>query len=160
VNDNLRREAASRGIDADRLVFAERIAYAEYLSRLRLADLFLDTLPFNAGATASDALWAGVPLLTCVGDAFAARMAGSLLRAAGMPELITFSTEEYESKALELARSPEKLRGVRLQLTQNRRTMPLFDTDRFTRHLEAAYEEMWMRHESGSPPSGFSVRRG
>jgi predicted O-linked N-acetylglucosamine transferase (SPINDLY family) len=159
VNDNLRREAASRGIDADRLVFAERIAYAEYLSRLRLADLFLDTLPFNAGATASDALWAGVPLLTCAGDAFAARMAGSLLRAAGVPELITFSTEEYESKALELARSPEKLRGVRQRLTQNRRTMPLFDTGRFTRHLEAAYEEMWRRHESGSPPSGFSVHR-
>jgi protein O-GlcNAc transferase len=100
-----------------------------------------------------------VPLLTCAGEAFAARMAGSLLRAAGVPELITFSGEEYESKALELARSPQQLRGLRQRLAQNRRTMPLFDTERFTRHLEAAYEEMRLRHESGTAPAGFSVRQ-
>jgi protein O-GlcNAc transferase len=159
VRDNLRREAASRSIDPRRLVFAERLPYAEHLARLRLADLFLDTLPFNAGTTASDALWAGVPVLTLSGDAFAARMAGSLLRAAGTPELIACSDEEYESKAIELARSPQTLRQLRGRLAQNRGTMPLFDTARFTAHLEAAYEEMWMRMERGDEPHDFSVRQ-
>jgi predicted O-linked N-acetylglucosamine transferase (SPINDLY family) len=159
AQDRLRREARARGIDAHRLVFAGRVSYPAHLERLRLADLMLDTLPFNAGATASDALWVGVPLLTWAGEAFAARMAGSLLRAAGVPELITFSAEEYESAALELARSPEKLCRLKRRLAENRSTMPLFDTPRFTRHLEAAFEQMWMRHESGLAPSGFSVRR-
>ena len=154
---NLRREAANRGVDAGRLVFAPRLDYAEHLDRLKLADLFLDTLPFNAGATASDALWAGTPVLTQAGDAFAARMAGSLLRAAGLPELITESAADYEGKASELAQSPEKIRGLRHRLAENRATTPLFDTDRFTRHLEAAYTGMWARYESGRGPSGFAV---
>jgi predicted O-linked N-acetylglucosamine transferase (SPINDLY family) len=157
VRDNLSREAASRGIDPRRIVFAGRLPYAEHLARLKLADLFLDTLPFNAGTTASDALWAGVPVLTLSGDAFAARMAGSLLRAAGTPELIAFSAEEYFAKALDLAHSADTLRQLRGRLAQSRGTMPLFDTARFTAHLEAAYDEMWRRHERGQPPGSFSV---
>ena len=159
VRDNLCREAESRGVDPRRLVFAGRLPYAEHLARLKLADLFLDTLPFNAGTTASDALWAGVPVLTLSGEAFAARMAGSLLRAAGMPELIAGSTAEYESKAIELATSPHALRQLRGRLAQNRGTMPLFDTARFTAHLEAAYDEMRTRLERGEEPRGFSVPR-
>ena len=154
---NLRGEAAARGIDAKRLVFAERVPYAEHLGRLKLSDLALDTLPFNGGATTSDALWAGVPLVTCAGDAFAGRMAGSLLRAAGLPEMVTFSAEEYERKALELAQSPDLLQSLRRRLSKNRATAPLFDTRRFTRHLEAAYAEMWRRHECGLDPSGFAI---
>jgi len=157
VQDNLRREAASRGVDAQRLVFAARVPYPEHLSRLGLADLFLDTLPFNAGATASDALWAGLPLLTCAGDAFAARMGGSLLHAVGLPELITFSAEQYEMKAVELALRPRDLESLRRRLADNRSRAPLFDTNRFRRHLEAAYCEMWLRHASGQEPSSFSV---
>jgi predicted O-linked N-acetylglucosamine transferase (SPINDLY family) len=157
TRDNLCREAANRGIDPQRLVFAGRLPYAEHLARLKLADLFLDTVPFNAGTTASDALWAGVPVLTLSGEAFAARMAGSLLRAAGMQELITFCAADYENKALELARSPQALKRLRSHLAQNRGSLPLFDTARFTAHLEAAYDEMWMRLERGESPAGFSV---
>lgn len=157
VRANLRREAANRGIDAGRLIFAERLPYPEYLNRLALADLFLDTLPFNAGTTASDALWAGVPVLTCAGEAFAARMAGSVLRAAGLPELITLNLEDYETKALELARHPRALEALRQRLRASRGTASLFDTDRFCRHLESAYEEMWQRHRRGEEPAGFTV---
>jgi len=157
VRDNLCREAASRGIDPRRLLFAERLPYAEHLARLKLADLFLDTLPFNAGTTASDALWAGVPVLTLSGEAFAARMAGSLLRAAGIPELICSSIEEYADKALALARSADTLRRLRARLAQSRGTSPLFDTARFTAHLEDAYEQMWLRLQRGEPPRGFAV---
>jgi predicted O-linked N-acetylglucosamine transferase (SPINDLY family) len=157
VRDHLCREASSRGIDPVRLVFAERMPYREHLARLRLADLFLDTLPFNAGATASDALWVGVPVLTCAGDAYAARMAGSLLRAIGLPELITANLMQYESLALRLAAEPALLAEWRARLAANRRSTPLFDTARFTTHLEAAYLEMWRRHEHGEPPSTFAV---
>jgi len=158
VHGHLRREAAARGIDPARLVFAARLPYPEHLARLRLADLFLDTLPFNAGATASDALWAGVPVLTCAGDAYAARMAGSLLRAIGLAELVTTSLADYEALALRLAASPALLAGWRTRLAANRSCTPLFDTARFTAHLEAAYLEMWGRHERGEAPSSFAVR--
>jgi protein O-GlcNAc transferase len=158
VQGHLRREAVSRGIDPTRLVFAARLPYAEHLARLMLADLFLDTLPFNAGATASDALWAGVPVLTCAGDAYAARMAGSLLRAVGLPELVTASLADYESLALRLAAEPALRAEWRARLAANRLTMPLFDTARFTAHLETAYLEMWRRHELGEAPSTFAVR--
>jgi predicted O-linked N-acetylglucosamine transferase (SPINDLY family) len=159
VQHHLRREATSRGIDPARLVFAERVPYPEHLARLAVADLFLDTLPFNAGTTASDALWAGVPVLTCAGDAYAARMAGSLLRAVGLPELITTSLADYESLALRLAAEPTLLGAWRARLAANRCSMPLFDTARFTAHLEAAYLEMWRRHERGDAPSTFAVAR-
>jgi predicted O-linked N-acetylglucosamine transferase (SPINDLY family) len=141
---NLRREAAAREVDADRLVFAPKLpSLADHLARQRLADLFLDTLPYNAHSTAGDALWAGLPVLTCAGQTYASRVAGSLLTAIGLPELITFSLEEYEYRALHLARHPEELASLREKLRINRNTFPLFDTPRFTRHLEAAYFQMW-----------------
>jgi protein O-GlcNAc transferase len=157
VRTNLQREAQSRGVDPRRLVFATRTPYAEHLGRLRLADLFLDTLPFNAGATASDALWAGVPVLSCAGEAYAARMSGSLLRAVGLPELITDSVEQYEARATELALTPRHLSALRERLQENRARQPLFDTDRFRRHLEAAYTTMWTRQDRGERPQGFAV---
>jgi predicted O-linked N-acetylglucosamine transferase (SPINDLY family) len=157
VRDNLRREAAARGIEPARLVFAARRPYADYLSAFGLADLYLDTVPFNAGTTASDVLWAGLPLLTCSGRAFAARMAGSLLRSAGLPELITHDLAGYEVRAVELALQPARLETLRRRLQVNRLSRPLFDTARFCRHLEAAYAHMWERHRAGAGPAGFAV---
>jgi protein O-GlcNAc transferase len=157
IERNLRREAEARGISPSRLVFAPRVDYADHLARYRLADLFLDTLPFNAGATASDALWAGLPVVTCAGEAFAGRMAGSLLHAAGLPELVTHSLEDYEALALRLARDSEVHAGFRVRLAMNRTTCPLFDTDRFRRHIEAAYTTMWERWQRGEPPQDFGV---
>jgi protein O-GlcNAc transferase len=139
---NLEREAAARSVDPKRLIYANQLPYAEHLARIRLADLFLDTLPFNAGTTASDALWAGLPVLTCAGEAFAARMAGSLLTAIGLPELITYSCQDYEALALALATDPQRLHTIRAQLALNRSSYPLFDTTRFTRHLESAFLQM------------------
>jgi protein O-GlcNAc transferase len=159
VRDNLRREARSRDVDPHRLIFADRIPYDDHLARLRCADLFLDTVPFNAGTTASDALWAGVPLVTCTGKALAARMAGSLLTAVGLPELVTDSLEAYESLALDLARSPSLLADVRARLAVNRLSSPLFDSERFCRHLESAYVSMWERAERGKAPESFAVPR-
>lgn len=157
--DNLRREAHARSIHPDRLIFAERVKLDDYLARYRIADLFLDTLPFNAGTTASDALWAGLPVVTCAGNAFAARMAGSLLRAVGLPELVTDTLEQYEALAGKLASHPPLLQQIKEKLARNRLTYPLFDTDRFGRHLEAAYITMWERHQRGQPPAVFSVPR-
>jgi predicted O-linked N-acetylglucosamine transferase (SPINDLY family) len=136
---NLKKEAESRGVHSARLVFASRIAYSDYLARYRLADLFLDTFPFNAGTTASDALWAGLPLVTCSGETFASRMAGSLLGAIGIPEMITHSMTDYEALASKFARDPTFRASIKAKLDRNRLTCPLFDTERFTRHLEAAY---------------------
>jgi predicted O-linked N-acetylglucosamine transferase (SPINDLY family) len=149
LRDNLRHRARKYGVVDHRLIFAGRRAYEEHLARLQLADLFLDTLPFNAGTTASDSLWAGLPLLTCAGDVMAARMAGSLLQAVGLPELITHSVEEYESRALHLASHREELRRLRDRLGRNRHVSPLFDTGGFTRHLESAYMQM---HQSRAMP--------
>jgi protein O-GlcNAc transferase len=154
---NLRREAERRGIAPDRLVFAPSIEVADHLARQRHADLFLDTLPYNAHTTASDALWAGLPPVTCLGETFAGRVAASLLKAVGLPELITTSLEDYEALALRLARDPALLGGIRDKLLRNRDTYPLFDTARFTRHLEAAYTTMWQRYQRGEPPQAFAV---
>ena len=159
VQDNLRSEAASRGIAAERLVFANRVPYHEHLSRLRLADLYLDTLPFNGGATATDVLWAGVPLLTQAGETFAARMGGSLLRAAGLPELITDSPAQYEALALGLVQDPARLLSVRQRLADNQRTQPLFDTQSYCRYLETAYIEICARTERGESPADIDVPR-
>lgn len=154
---NLRRETEDRGIAADRLMFAPRVGYADYLTRYQVADLFLDTLPFNAGTTASDALWAGLPLVTCAGDAFAARMAGSLLNAVGLPELVTHNLQDYETVALALGRDKDRLAQVRARLSANRAACPLFDAGRFRRHIEAAYQSMWHTHLRGEPARSFSV---
>ncbi|MBV8145367.1 MAG: hypothetical protein JO184_10210, partial [Gammaproteobacteria bacterium] len=157
IIDNLRREARSRGVDAGRLVFGGKLPFREYLARYRTADLFLDTLPYNAGTTASDALWAGLPVLTCAGEALAARMGSSLLRAIGLPELITTSMQDYERLAIELGRDPARLAALRAKLAVQRESAELFDTARFTRSLEKAYLEMYERYSAGLPPAHIKV---
>jgi predicted O-linked N-acetylglucosamine transferase (SPINDLY family) len=157
VVSNLRKEASARGVAPERIVFAKPAPYAQYLSRYRIADLFLDTLPFNGGTTASDALWAGLPVLTCPGESFAARMAGSLLSTLGQRELIADSMQDYEALALRLARDPEKLSGIRRSLASVRHASALFDTDRFRRNLERAYAAMWRRCQNGELPASFDV---
>jgi predicted O-linked N-acetylglucosamine transferase (SPINDLY family) len=154
---NLRREAEAAGIASTRLVFAERVPLDRHLARHSLADLFLDTLPYNAHTTASDALWAGLPIVTCMGETFPGRVAASLLQAIGLPELVTSSALEYEQLAQRLASRPEELGPFRTKLHQNRLTFPLFDTDRFVRQLEAAYVRMWERSQAGLEPESFSV---
>ena len=155
---NLCAEAEARGVAPTRLVFADRLPlYQEHLARHRLADLFLDTLPYNAHTTASDALWAGLPVITCMGDAFPGRVGASLLRAVGLPELVTKTLVEYEELARRLASTPAELRSVREKLKKNRLTCALFDTKRFVHHIEAAYVHMRDRAERGLPPERFSV---
>ena len=154
---NLRREAEKRRVAPDRLVFAPRMKLEDHLARHRRADLFLDTLPCTAHTTASDALWAGLPLVTCLGSTFAGRVAASLLDAVGLPELIARSLEDYEALALALANDRTRLASLKSRLAQNRETFPLFDTDRFRRHIESAYATMWQRHQRGEPPAGFAV---
>jgi predicted O-linked N-acetylglucosamine transferase (SPINDLY family) len=139
------------------LVFAPRIDYADYLARYRLADLFLDTLPFNAGTTASDALWAGLPVVTCPGQTFASRMAGSLLGSIGMPEMVADSIADYEALVGKLARNPDLLTVAKSKLAQQRLSHPLFNTERFTRHIEAAYAAMHGRYQAGLPPDDIDV---
>lgn len=157
VARNLGREAAARGIDPARLVFAPRIGLDDHLARHRLADLFLDTLPYNAHTTASDALWAGVPVLTVSGEAFAGRVAASLLGAAGMPELIAASRADYEARAIALGRDGEALAQLKARLGRRRESAPLFDAERFRRHLERAFEIMAERRRRGLPPESFAV---
>jgi predicted O-linked N-acetylglucosamine transferase (SPINDLY family) len=157
AESNLRREAAARGVDAGRLVFAREAPYAEYLARYACADLFLDTLPFNGGATVSDALSTGLPVLTCAGESFSGRMAGSVLTSLGFPELVARSMEEYVATALALAAQPERLIALRRSLESQRSAHRFFDTDRYRVHLEAAYRMMWERHAAGLPPQAFAV---
>jgi predicted O-linked N-acetylglucosamine transferase (SPINDLY family) len=154
---NLKREAETRGISPQRLVFAPRADAAEHLARQRLADLFLDTLPYGAHTTASDALWAGLPVLTCLGHTFPGRVAASLLKAVGVPELITTNLTDYEDLALRLAREKETLAAVKAKLAANRDQALLFDTARFTRNLEAAYTRMWERSQRSEAPEAFAV---
>lgn len=149
---NLKNEASRRGVSAERLVFAARVPNAEHLARYQLADLFLDTLPYGAHTTASDALWAGVPVLTCAGKSFAGRVAASLLRAIDLTELVTLSHEAYEAMAVELASDPGTLAPLRHRLNQNRLTTPLFDTALFTKNIEGLYATMFHRYLSGLPP--------
>src|SRR6185437_13504920 len=145
VRANLEREAARHNIGAERLIWAGDVPLAEHLARYRAADLFLDTLPYNSHATAADALWAGLPVLTVMGEAFAGRVAASLLQAIEMPELVTNSLADYEALALALARDPARLAALKEKLARNIATTPLFDADRFTRDLETAYLKMTTR---------------
>jgi protein O-GlcNAc transferase len=155
---NLCREAEARGVSAKRLVFAARVEdRSQYLARLQLADLFLDTLHYNAHATTSDVLWAGLPILTYMGETFASRVAGSLLTAVGLPELITHSLAGYETLAVALARDPDRNSTLKKKLVDNLKAAPLFDTARFTRHIERAYATMWERAERGDRPESFAV---
>jgi predicted O-linked N-acetylglucosamine transferase (SPINDLY family) len=154
---NLQREAQARGIDANRLIFAARMPLADHLARHRLADLFIDTLPYNAHTTASDALWAGLPVLTCMGTSFAARVAASLLRTMDLPELITHTQSAFEARAIELAKAPSALGAIKSKVLAHRETSPLFDAQLFTHHIEAAYRTMQSRQQAGYPPEHFSV---
>src|SRR5208283_3586906 len=155
---NLRREAAEHGIAPERLVFAGLLPVAEYIARYRVADLFLDTLPYNAGTTASDALWAGLPVLTRMGESFPSRVAASLLTAIGLPELITTSSEDYERVAIDLANNTHTLLAIRRKLGANRLTTALFDTVRFTRNIETTYEAMCARYRAGLQPDHILLR--
>ncbi|HUN72576.1 MAG TPA: tetratricopeptide repeat protein [Steroidobacteraceae bacterium] len=157
LEGNLRREARARGVAAERIVFGARLPPDEYLARYRTADLFLDTLPYNAGTTASDALWAGLPVLTCVGQTFASRVGASLLRAVGLPELVTSSPQQYEELAVGLAGDPQRMAGIRTKLAGSLRTSALFDTAGSARHLEAAYAAMYDRYHAGLPPDDIRV---
>jgi len=154
---NLVKEIVLRGIDSSRLIFGEHLPKPEYLARYRVADLFLDTLPYNAGTTASDALRMGLPVLTCMGNSFASRVAASLLNAVNLPELITTTQEQYESLAIELATNPEKLKIIKDKLVNNLPTAPLYDTPLFTRHLESAYLTMYDRYQNGLDPDHIYV---
>jgi protein O-GlcNAc transferase len=150
--DNLRREAAARGVDPGRLVFAAPLPPAQHLARYRCADLFLDTFPCGAHTTASDALWLGVPVLTLAGESMASRVAASLLHAAGLAELVTATPAEYESLAVELATDAKRMARLSGRLRADRDTMPLFDTPLYTAHLEEAYATIYDRWQSGREP--------
>jgi protein O-GlcNAc transferase len=155
---NLRREAAERGVDPSRVVFAERMpSWPDHLARHRVADLFLDTRPYNAHATAVDALWAGLPVLTYLADSFAGRVAASLLNALDLPELITSSSEEYEATAIELAADSGRLESIKKKLAHNRDAKPLFDTHVFIRNLESAYLLIQQRYRAGLAPEHIIV---
>lgn len=158
ATENLKREAVARGIAAERIVFAPRVPAEEHLARHQVADLFLDTLPYNAHTGASDALWAGLPVVTCLGTTFAGRVAASLLNAVGLPELVTRSLEEYEALALRIAQNSELRVALRSKLATRRTTWPLFDTVRMTRHIEKAFDEIWRRHCAGEAPASFAVQ--
>jgi len=157
AEENLKKEAEKQGIAPGRLVFAERLPLPEHLARHRQADLFLDTLPYNAHTTTSDALWAGLPVLTLAGQSFAGRVAASLLNAIGLPELITSSQEEYEALAIELALNPKKLADIKLNLARNRLTAPLFDTPLFAKNLETAYIKMVDRYQADLEPEHIFI---
>jgi protein O-GlcNAc transferase len=154
---NLRKEAQFRGLDPNRLVFAKKINPSQHLARHCVADLFIDTLPYNAHTTASDALWAGLPVLTCMGESFASRVAASLLNAIELPELITTTQEQYEATAIELANNPEKLKAIKYKLERNRLTTALFDTPRFTKHIQAAYRQMYEAYQADLPLNNIYI---
>jgi predicted O-linked N-acetylglucosamine transferase (SPINDLY family) len=149
--ENLKLEAQKRGVNPERLIFGEKLIRRKYLARCKAADLFLDTSPYNAGATASDALWAGLPVLTCIGESFASRYAASLLNAIGLPELVAKTQTEYEALAIELANNPVKLKEIKEKLENNRFTTALFDTALFTKNIEAAYTKMHERYQADLP---------
>ena len=157
VAHNLKKEAQLHGIDGDRLVFASRMDTPEHLARHLQADLFLDTLPYNAHTTSSDALWTGLPVLTLIGESFASRVAASLLNAIGLPELITNTQKEYEEMAIALAKNPQNLAAIKLKLANNRLNTPLFDTPVFAKNLETAYIAMYNRHQNNLPVEHITI---
>jgi predicted O-linked N-acetylglucosamine transferase (SPINDLY family) len=154
---NLRDEARARNVDPGRLIFAPKTEISLHLARHRAADLFLDNLPVNAHTAASDALWVGLPVVTCIGEAFIGRVAASLLTAIGLPELVTHSLDEYHALALKLATDRQALGRLRQRLTEGRATLRLFDTRRLCRHIEAAYLKMLEMFQRGEPPRSFAV---
>jgi len=157
VVGNLKKEAAARGVDPTRLVFAKRVATAEHLARNRVADLFLDGWPYGAHTTASDALWAGLPVLTRLGETFASRVASSLLAAVGLPELVAPDREAYVATAIDLAHNPQRSQALKDKLARNRATAPLFDTDLCARRLDAAFEAIHARRLANLPPDAIHI---
>jgi protein O-GlcNAc transferase len=155
---NLTKEITVRGIDPSRLIFGKRLSKPEYLARYRVADLFLDTHPYNAGTTASDALRMGLPVLTYLGNSMVSREAASVINAVNLPELITTNQKEYESLAIELATHPEKLKIIKDKLASNLSTAPLYNTKLFTKNLESAYTEMYDRYQRGLEPDHIYVK--
>jgi predicted O-linked N-acetylglucosamine transferase (SPINDLY family) len=155
---NLRQQASRRGVNPERLIFADRMSsLPDHLARQRVADLFLDTCPYNAHATAIDALWTGLPVLTCIGGAFAGRVAASLLKSIDLPELITSTAEQYEDLAVQLAANPRRLAGIKLKLAQNRLKTSLFDLASFTSHLESGFKMIYDRYQAALPPDHIYV---
>lgn len=157
AEQNLKQEAEKRNVSRDRLIFAPRMPLADHLARHRAADLFLDTFHYGGHTTTSDSLWAGLPVITRLGVAFAGRVAASLLSAAGLPDLIAQNSGDYEKLALDLALRPEALARIKSRLESNKRSCPLFDTERYTRNIESAYTEMWNKHELGLGPENITV---
>ena len=155
--ENLKKEALNHGVDVSRIIFAERMPLSEHLARHRQADLFLDTFPYNAHTTSSDALWTGLPVITLVGSCFASRVAASLLNAIGLPELITSTQEEYEALAIELALNPKKLAETKLKLANNRLSAPLFDAPLFTKNLETAYIKIYQKYHAHLQPDHIFI---
>ena len=154
---NLLKEAAVRGIESQRIIFGKHLPADEYLARYQACDLFLDTAPYNAGTTASDALWAGLPVLTLIGKSFASRVAASLLNAIDLPELITTTQSSYEATAIELARNPDKLSSIKQKLAQNRSSTQLFNTSLFTKNIEAVYTKIYQRYQEDLQPDHISI---
>jgi predicted O-linked N-acetylglucosamine transferase (SPINDLY family) len=159
AEQNLKRQAEAHGVSSERIIFAERVPQAEHLARQRLADLFLDTFNYNAHTTASDALWAGLPLVTKLGKGFAARVASSLLNAVGLPELITKSEQDYEALILKLATNPTKLAEIKEKLANNRLTQPLFNTELYTKQLEEGYQQAYQNYFQGNLPKPIIVTK-
>jgi len=157
VKANLEKEANKRGVTSDRLVFAKKVSHKKYLSQFYHADLFLDTFPYSAGATASNALWAGLPIVTKSGQSYTARMAGSMLNAIGLPELITQNEKDYEALILELATNPTKLAEIKEKLAINRSTQPLFNTELYTKYLENGYQQAYQNYFDGKLPQTIIV---
>jgi predicted O-linked N-acetylglucosamine transferase (SPINDLY family) len=157
TRENLKKEAAVRGVSCNKLVFGGRLDRAEYLARYQVADLFLDTTPYNAGTTASDALWAGLPIITMTGESFPSRMAESILNTISLLELVTTSPKEYEELAIDLAQNPEKLKVIRAKLAIKRLTAPLFDAPMFTKNIESAYQKIYQRYLTGSLPEHIYI---
>ena len=155
----MKNEAQKRKVDPSRLVFADKLPMDEHLARQRLADLFVDTFAFNAHTTATEALWAGLPVVTKIGLGFAARVAGSLLNAVGLPDLVTETEKDYEALILELATNPMKLAKIKEKLASNRLTQPLFNTGLYTKHLENGYQQAYQNYFDGNPPRTIIVAK-
>jgi predicted O-linked N-acetylglucosamine transferase (SPINDLY family) len=155
--ENLRKEAKIRGIDPGRLIFSGMLPGPEYLARYRIANLFLDTFPYNAGTTASDALMVGLPVLTLSGKSFPSRMAGSILKALDAPELVTYTLKEYEDLAVALAKSSSQLELIRQKIKANKISAPLFDSPNTTKNIESAYQEMYRRYLEGEAPANIDL---
>jgi len=158
ANNNLKKEAINKGVSSDRIIFSKRIDIKEHLSRISIADLFLDTFPYNAHTTASDSLWAGVPILTYQGQSFQSRVAASLLNAIDVKELIVNSLTEYESLAVELALNALKLKAIKEKIQKNRLTKPLFNTFLYAGHLEKAYKRMYEIYQKNLPPDHIYIK--